>query len=327
MKGLHTMIKVAITDYTFDTLDIETGILKPLGCDVVGRRCKTPAELIELTADADHVITQFAPVNAEVIRAMQKARIIVRYGIGVDNVDLEAARAKNIPVCNVPDYCIDEVADHTLAFILGLTRQVVTNCVDIRKGNWRLASPLSLMKTLRDLTVGVVGFGRIGREVVRRLVAFKCRVLVLDPVVPAADIQHMGGIPADLNRVLTESDLVTLHCPSTAQTRGMINRQTIAQMKQGALLVNVGRGNLVETAALIEALEQGRLAGAALDVCDPEPIPQDSPLRRMDNVVVAAHIASASEKAVRTLRESAANLVACSVRGEPLPNIVNGAGR
>ncbi len=320
------MIKVAITDYTFDSLDVETGILEPLGCEVVGRRCKTPAELIELVADADHVITQFAPVDADVVNAMTKARVIVRYGIGVDNVDLEAARAKGIPVCNVPDYCIDEVADHTLAFILALTRQVVTNCVDVRGGEWRLPVPLSAMKTLRDLAVGVVGFGRIGREVCRRLLSFKCRVLVADPVVPAEEVERLGCEPADLDRILSECDVVTLHCPSTTETKGMINAETIAKMKGGAIVVNAGRGNLVETAALIDALERGHLAGAALDVCEPEPISTDSPLLKMDNVILAAHVASASAKAVQTLRESAANIVARAIRGEPLPNIVNGVG-
>jgi len=318
------MIKVAITDYTFDTLDIERGILEPLGCKVVGRRCKTPAELIELTSDADHVITQFAPVNAEVVKAMTKARVIVRYGIGVDNVDLEAAREKGIPVCNVPDYCIDEVADHTLAFILASTRGIVPNDATIRKGKWGLAVALPAMKTLRDLTVGVIGFGRIGREVVRRLVAFKCCVLVRDPVVSASEIQREGGKPAELDRLLAESDVITLHCPSVPEARGIINRQTIAKMKRGAILVNVGRGTLADSAAIVEALESGHLGGVAVDVWDPEPIPANSPLLTRDNVVVSAHIASASAKAVQKLRESAANIAACSVRGEPLPNIVNG---
>ena len=162
-------MKVVITDYTFPSLEIEEGILRAAGVDVVGGQCKTTAELIRLVADADAVITQFAPVTAEVIGAMGLARVIVRYGIGVDNVDLDAARARGIPVCNVPDYCIDEVADHTLALILATTRQVVTNAASVRSGKWGLATPLERMLTLRDLTVGVVGFGRIGREVAARL--------------------------------------------------------------------------------------------------------------------------------------------------------------
>jgi D-3-phosphoglycerate dehydrogenase len=318
------MTKVAVTDYTFGELDVETEILQPLGCQLVGRQCKTPAELIDLVADADHVITQFAPVNAQVIGAMSQAKVIVRYGIGVDNVDLEAARARGIPVCNVPDYCIDEVADHTLALILATTRRVVANCTTIRGGKWGLAVPLEAMKALRDLTVGMIGCGRIGREVARRLLAFKCRVLAHDPVVPATEIERLGCIPAALDDVLAGSDLVTLHCPSTPQTRRLLNRQSLGRMKHGAILVNVSRGDLVETAALVEALQQGRLSAAALDVCDPEPIPSDSPLGSMENVVVSAHIASTSVRAVRTLRETVAQTVARAVRGGPLPNVVNG---
>src|SRR5262245_43283007 len=152
------MITVAVTDYTFENLDVETGILRPLGCDVVAsKRIPPPEELARLVADADHVITQFAPVNAGVIAAMRKAKVIVRYGVGVDNVDLEAARARGIPVCNVPDYCMDEVADHTLALLLAATRQVVANCSKVRAGGWGLAVPLPAMKALADLTVGVVG--------------------------------------------------------------------------------------------------------------------------------------------------------------------------
>jgi D-3-phosphoglycerate dehydrogenase len=289
------MIKVAITDYTFPSLDIETAILAPLGCALVASKAiPPPAELANLVADAEHVITQFAPVNAAVIGAMQKAKVIVRYGVGVDNVDLSAARARGIPVCNVPDYCVEEVADHTLALILATTRQVVGNCNLVRGGKWGLAAPLSAMKALCHLTVGVVGFGRIGREVVRRLLAFKCRVLVYDPAVPENVVREAGCEPVSLDDVLGQSDVLTLHCPSTAQTRRLIGRDSIARMKRGAILINVGRGDLVEPGALIGALQQGHLAGAGLDVFDPEPIPADSPVLKMDNVVLSSHVASTS---------------------------------
>ncbi|OAI52904.1 hydroxyacid dehydrogenase [Planctomycetaceae bacterium SCGC AG-212-F19] len=319
------MIKVAVTDYSFDTLDVETAVLEPLGCAIVARRRgSTSAELADLVADADHVITQFAPVNATVIGAMRKVRVIVRYGVGVDNVDLEAARAQGIPVCNVPDYCIDEVADQTLALLLATTRGVVPNCQAVRAGQWKLAVPLPAMRTLAEMTVGVVGFGRLGRAVVRRLLAFGGRVLVYDPVVPAHVIADAGGVPTDLRSLLAESDAVTLHCPSTPQTRRLMNRETIGQMRRGAILVNVSRGDVVDSAALVEALANGHLSAAALDVFDPEPIPADCPLLRMDNVVLSAHVASASAKAARKLRETVAGTVARAIRGEPLVNIVNG---
>jgi D-3-phosphoglycerate dehydrogenase len=319
------MTKVVVTDFTFADLDVETATLRPLGCELVAaKRVPPPEELSRLVADAEHVLTQFAPLDAAVIAAMHKAKVIVRYGVGVDNVNLEAARARNIPVCNVPDYCMDEAADHTLALLLATTRHVVAHCRGVREGGWTLAVPLPAMKALRDLTVGVVGFGRIGREVVRRLRAFKCRVVVHDPAVPGADVRAHGCEPAGLDDVIRQADVLTLHCPSTPQTRRMIRRDTLARMKPGAILINVARGDLVETAALVEALQRGHLAAAGLDVFDPEPVPGDCPLLRMDNVTFSAHVASVSERAVRQLRETAAGIVARSVRGEPLPNIVNG---
>jgi D-3-phosphoglycerate dehydrogenase len=319
------MHDVLVTDSTFADLAIETAILEPLGCTVRSRQCKTVEELVPEVPGADFVITQFAPVNAAVIAAMNRAKVIVRYGIGVDNVDLDAARARGIPVCNVPDYCIDEVADHTLAFLLGTTRQVVPNTLAVRSGQWRLAVPLAQMRTLRELTVGVVGFGRIGRAVAARLVPFGGRILVHDPLVDARAIEQLGLVPAELPRLLAESDAITLHLPSTTLTRKMINARAIEQMKPGVLLVNLSRGDLVDTPALIDALKRGHVAAAALDVCDPEPIPAGNPLLAMPNVILSSHVASASATAVRALRTTAAELVARCVRGERPINVVNGA--
>jgi D-3-phosphoglycerate dehydrogenase / 2-oxoglutarate reductase len=317
--------KVAVTDYTFDTLDLETAVLEPLGCRVEGQKSgKDPRALAALVADADCVITQFAPVNAAIIAAMERCRVIVRYGIGVDNVDLVAAAERGIPVCNVPDYCIDEVADHTLAMILDLTRKITANAAKVKAGGWGLAVPLSALFALRDMTVGVVAFGRIGREVAGRLRAFKGRVLVHDPVVDPAVIAGAGFTAVGLDELLASSDLVTLHCPSTEQTRSMINGQSIARMKPGALLVNTSRGNLVRTDDLIAALRSGQIAAVALDVTDPEPIDPGSPLVAMDNVVITSHIASASPRAVDRLRRQAAGTVALAIQGKTLPNVVNG---
>ncbi len=317
-------MKIAVTDYSFPNLEIEENILLPLGHEIAARKERTSAaELPTLVADADAVITQFAPVNADVIASMQRAKVIVRYGIGVDNVDLEAARARGIPVCNVPDYCIDEVADQTLAFLLATTRQVVPNAVRNREGRWGLATSLDQMRALRDMTVGIVGFGRIGREVVARLRAFKCQVLVHDPVVSVVEIEQAGAKSVALSELLSQSDAVSLHCPSMAKTRGMINRDSLAMTKRGVILINVARGDLVDPAALTAALQSGHVAAAALDVFAPEPIPSDHPILKMDNVIVASHIASCSVPAVRKLRETAANLAAMALRGEKLPNVVN----
>ncbi len=317
-------MKVIVTDSSFPNLEIEEGILRPTGAEFASGQCKTRELLLPFVADADVVITQFAPITAEVIAAMTKARAIIRYGIGVDNIDLEAAKSKGIAVANVPDYCIDEVADHTLAFILGLTRQVVSNCATLKGGKWGLATPIEQMCALRDRTVGVVGFGRIGREVVARLRAFKCRVMVYDPMVSSTEIEAAGATAGDLDTVLEQTDIVTLHCPSNVKTRGMIGRESLSRMRKGAFLINVARGDLVDPAALMEALDSGHLGGAALDVFNPEPIPASHAILSRSNVIIASHIASVSVPAVRKLRETVARQAALALRGERMPNIVNG---
>ena len=319
------MPKILVTDHSFASLDIEQRILEPLGAVLDAHQCKTAEQLLPLVADADAVLTQFSPLSAPVIAAMKKVCVIVRYGIGVDNVDLEAAKQHGIPVCNVPNYCIDEVADHTLAFILAVTRQVVPNCLGVRDGRWSLAVPLAAMRTLRGLSVGVVGFGRIGRAVVGRLRVFGGAIHVFDPAVDPHEIESAGAVAvASLDELLPRSDILTLHCPSTAQTRRMLDGARLATMKRGSILINLARGDLVDTQALVAALQDGHLAAAALDVCSPEPIPPNHPLLHMPNVLVSAHVASCSARAARMLRETAAGLVARRLRGEALSNVVNG---
>ena len=320
----HESLKAVITDYAFDTIDLEREVLSPLGCRLEALKSGKGPELIDLVKDADAVITQFAPVTADVIGAMQKCRVIVRYGIGVDNVDLKAAAAKNIPVCNVPDYCIDEVADHTLALILAATRQIGPCDNAIKAGQWKLPVALTALHALKYMTVGLVAFGRIGREVAARLNAFKCKVLVFDPALPESVIRDAGCVPATLDDVLTQSDLITLHCPSTEKTRHMINAGSIAKMKKGVILVNASRGTLVDTGALAAALQSGQISAAALDVADPEPLNVDSPLLKMSNVVITPHVASATPQAVKKLRTDAAGIAAMALRGEKVPNVVNG---
>jgi D-3-phosphoglycerate dehydrogenase len=318
-------MKVAVTDYTFESLDVERAILEPLGCQIVGPYSKTePDSLLTLVADADCVMTQFAPMTAAVIGAMQRARAIVRYGIGVDNVDLGAARTRRIPVCNVPDYCIDEVADHTLGLILALTRQFIAHRDHVRSGRWGSGAPIHAMHSLKELTVGLIGFGRIGRAVAERLRAFQCQTIVFDPLVTRGAIASTGCAPVSFEELLRTADVVSLHCPSNAATRRMMNREALAALKPGALLINVARGDLVDTGALVVALQEGHLAGAGLDVCDPEPIKRNSPLLRMENVLLTPHVASASLPAVAKLRTQAAETAAKALSGERLPNVVNG---
>ena len=317
------MSKVAITDYTFPDLSIETRILEAAGLEVISGQCKTQQDLIMLTANADYVITQFAPVDVDVIKAMSNCKVIVRYGIGYDNVDCEAAKEKGIPVCNIPTYCIDEVADHTLSFILSMTRQLLANAKYVQNGKWGLGTDLSNMRGLYDSTVGIIGLGRIGQAVAKRLKGFGCQLIAYDPVVNPTQVASTGCQLVDLDYLLSNSDVITLHCPSLPATKNILNNSTLSKMKKGSLLINAGRGDLVCADALLEALTAGHLAGAAIDVFSTEPVPTDSPLLGMDNVLITSHIASASPQSAKTLRETAAQIVVISAKGESLPNVVN----
>ena len=318
------MSKAVITDYTFPDLSIETQILEAAGLEVVSGQCKTPQDLIVLTASVDYIITQFAPIDADVIKSMSNCKVIVRYGIGYDNVDCETAKKKGIPVCNIPTYCIDEVADHTLSFILSMTRQLLANAKYVQNGKWGLGTDLSKMRGLYDSTVGIVGLGRIGQAVAKRLQGFGCRLMAYDPVVDSTQAASISCQLVDLDYLLSNSDIITLHCPSLPTTKNIINHSTLLKMKKGSLLINAGRGDLICADALTEALITGHLAGAAIDVFSTEPVPNDSPLLDMDNVLITSHIASASPQSAKTLRETAAQIVVISSKGESLPNIVNG---
>ena len=201
------MSKAVITDYTFPDLSIETQILEAAGLEVVSGQCKTPQDLIVLTASADYVITQFAPIDADVIKSMSNCKVIVRYGIGYDNVDCETAKKKGIPVCNIPTYCIDEVADHTLSFILSMTRQLLANAKYVQSGKWRLGTDLSKMRGLYDSTVGIIGLGRIGQAVAKRLQGFGCRLVAYDPVVNSTQAASISCQLVDLDYLLSNITL------------------------------------------------------------------------------------------------------------------------
>jgi D-3-phosphoglycerate dehydrogenase len=321
------MFNVAVTDYTFADLSPEEAVLCPAGCIIRGRRAIAEPELPDWVKDADGVITQFAPITSRVVDSMRHAKAIVRYGVGYDNVDLQAAARKGIPVCNVPDYCVDEVADHTLALILGVTRQIPQTCNRVRAGQWRSPVALDAMFALRTMTVGIIGLGRIGRAVAARLKGFGCAIIACDPVSTPAEIEAFGVRAATLREVLAGSDLVTLHCPSTPETRHLIRGETIAEMKRGVILINVARGSIVQHDDLASALKEGRIAAAALDVTEPEPIPVDSELLKMDNVLITNHVAAYSASALKRLQQLAAETLLKALRNEPLPNVVNGVQR
>jgi len=318
-------MKVAVTDSGFADLQVERDVLAGLDVEFTAAQCTTEEELIDQLSEMDYLISQYAPITARVIDKFDRCRVISRYGVGVDNIDLDAAAAAGIAVCNVPDYCIDEVADHALALLLDLTRRIFPAALDVRAGGWKFpAADVSEVKVLKELTVGLFGCGRIGNAVAKRLMGFGCRVLAYDPYVDDDQLNSSGVQATGLEELLAESDVVSLHCPSNAETRGIVNAEMFGKMKPGSLLVNVSRGDIVVTEDLIQVIQSGHLAGAGLDVTSPEPLPAGHPLAALENVVITPHFAAASKKAIFELRRRTAGAIAAAIRGEKLANIVNG---
>jgi D-3-phosphoglycerate dehydrogenase len=296
---------VVITDWGFPTLDPERAVFEGHGIELRAHQCRTEEDVQNVVADADVVMAQWAPVREHAMRAMTRCRGIVRYGIGLDNIDLEAASARGIPVRNVPDYCLDEVADHTLALMLALQRQLPGVERRLRAGTWKITPPLAL-PPLRQSVLGLVGFGRIARLVARRARAFGMTVTAFDPMVKDEEFRAEGVRRVEREELFSGSDILSLHCPLTPETRGIVNARTLAQMKPHALLVNTSRGGLVETGALVEALRSGTIAGAGLDVFDPEPLPADHPLRLVESALLTSHTAWYSNASVSELQRKAA---------------------
>ncbi|HEY8249758.1 MAG TPA: C-terminal binding protein, partial [Burkholderiales bacterium] len=301
--------KVVLTDYVWESLDVEKKTLEGLA-DLVALKTKKPEEFLGEAADCDALLNTYAgPITAQDMARMPKCRIIARYGIGVDTIDLEAATAAGIIVTNNPTYCIEEVAEQTMAMLLACARKIAFYDRMVRAGRWEVP-PGKPMFRLVGQTLGLVGFGNIARQVAIRAAAFGMRVLFSDPFVKE------GPGKTDLEKLLAESDFVSLHPPLTPQTRKMINDEAFAKMKPTAFLINCSRGPVVDTEALVRALDAKRIAGAALDTVDPEPLPNPHPLRGRENVILCPHAAWYSEQAMRGLQAGAPGEVRRVLTGE-----------
>jgi D-3-phosphoglycerate dehydrogenase len=313
--------KVVITDYVWESLDVEKKTLEGLA-EIVALKTKTPEEFLGAAEDCDALLNTYAgPITAEVMARMPKCRIIARYGIGVDTIDLEAATRAGIIVTNNPTYCIEEVAEHTMALLLACARKVPLYDRLVRAGRWEVP-PGKPMFRLAGRTLGLVGFGNIAREVAVRAAAFGMRIVFADPFVKEGQFD----IPArkvELDTLLRESDFVSVHPPLTAQTRKMINDEALGKMKPTAFLVNCARGPVVDTDALVRALDAKKIAGCALDTTDPEPLPDPHPLRNRGNVIVTPHVAWYSEQALVGLQAGAPGEVRRVLKGEGPVNVVN----
>ncbi len=317
--------KVLLTDYVWESVDMERQIL---GNDVslVPLQTKKPEEFIAEAADCVALLNTYAgPITADVMAKMPQCKIIARYGIGVDTIDLEAATKAGIIVTNNPTYCIDEVAEHTMALLLSAARKITFYDRQVRSGRWAVP-PGKPIQRVNGSTIGLVGYGNIARAVAVRAAAFGMKVLYADPFIKQGQLDT-PGTKVEIDQLLAESDFVSLHPPLTSKTRGLVSDDAFGKMKKSAVLVNCSRGPVIDTAALVRALDAGKIAGCALDTVDPEPLPDAHPLRGRDNVIINPHAAWYSEQAMKGLQGGAPGEVARVLSGQWPINVVNPAVR
>lgn len=322
--------KVVITDYDYGNLDVETAILEAAGAEVVGLQAKSEEDLFEHARDCAAMMNQYARIGRATIEKMESCRVIARYGVGVDIVDVDAATERGILVTNVQDYCTEEVADHAVALWLSLARRLLDYNRATHDGIWRWQSGQPIRR-LRGRTLGIVSFGRIGQAISDRVKGFGVDVIAYDPFVDPAVAKAHGVELVDKAALLARSDYILMQAPMTPETRHFLGEAEFAAMKPGAILVNTGRGPTVDNKALYKALTHGTLAAAGLDDPEEEPAkkahwtPDDNPIFTLPNVVVTPHAAYYSEESIQAARETAASEVARVLTGQLPKYPVNAA--
>ncbi|MCE9555225.1 MAG: C-terminal binding protein [Planctomycetes bacterium] len=311
--------KVLLTDYAWDDLSIETAILDEIGASIVLPRDTSEAALAETAADCDAIMNNWARVTAKVIDAAPRCRIIARLGIGLDSIDVTRATERGIPVTNVPDYCLIEVAEHALALILACGRKVGWYHLETKQGRYDLKSG-PVLRRMEGQTLGIIGLGAIGRKLAEKATALGLRVLAFNRTQRPP---QLGVSYVELNELLTQSDYISLHVPLTSQTRHMIGAPQLAKMKPTAYLINTSRGGLIDHTALAAALVSGQLAGAALDVQDPEPPDLSQAPYSDPRVIVTPHAAFVSSESLLDLRQRSSRQIADRLSGRIPPHVVN----
>ncbi|PJJ73034.1 D-3-phosphoglycerate dehydrogenase [Diaminobutyricimonas aerilata] len=309
---------IVVTDQAFGGVERERALAERHGVPFAEFSCRTEDETVEAVAGARVALVNFAPMTRRVLAALADGATVIRYGIGFDNVDVAAATELGVAVCNVPDYGADTVADHTVASLLGLLRRLKGYDRAVRERGWLGAGELGPLRGFAETTVGLVGTGRIGRSVAARLRPFGFRIVASDPFVSAEQLAPLGIELVSFDELLRISHAVSLHAPLTPENEHLIDAAALAAMPEGAVLVNTSRGGLVDTLALADALRSGHLAGAALDVVEPEPLPDGSPLREIDAVVLTPHAAFFSDTSLAALQRLATEEAERALLGQPL---------
>lgn len=314
-------MKVIITDCDHDNIEIEKEIFAAAGIEMELKQAVSEEEVIAECKDAEIFVVQYAKITDKVMERCPKLKYVVRYGVGVDTVDVAAATRRGIQVGNVPDYGMNEVADHAIALALAMTRKVVKMNVFTRNQVWDYTASIPVHR-FSALTVGVVGLGRIGRNFAQKMSALGFRVIGTDPYFQSSPETEKYVTQVSMDEVVGCSDIISLHCPADGN-QNLFNREVFRRMKPGAVLINVARGGIINEADLEEALTKGELGGAALDCMAGEPVGKDCPLFRHENVIVTPHMAWYSEEAARELKRKVAEEAVRFAKGEPIHYPVN----
>ncbi|TDL92452.1 C-terminal binding protein [Vibrio vulnificus] len=312
--------KILLTDYEFEHLKYEEEIFQESGLEIefIKAQCKTEEEVMEQAKEVDAILNQYAPISRRVIDSLENTKIISRYGVGVNTIDLNAAKEKGITVANVPDYGMEEVSNHALALLLSSARKVTLLNKEVKKGNWDFKACVPIHR-FNEQTVGVLGFGRIPRRFIEKVKPLGFKTAAYDPFVSASDMDAVGVQKMELDEIIAEADYLSIHVPLIDDTYHLINEERLKQMKRNAVIINTARGPIIDEKALSDALEKGVIAGAALDVTENEPVSTDSPLLTMDNVIITPHSAWYSEEAMVELRQKAARNIVQVLNGEITP--------
>jgi len=309
----HTII--AITDSPFPSLEPAKRKLARLDPEYRVAKSSSANDILAVARDADAILVTYAKLPGELLRQLTRCKAIGRFGLGVDNIDLSAAKALGIAVNYVPDYCLREVSDHAMALLLALARKVTLANKLVQSGRWEVP-PLVPLRRLEGQVLGLIGFGNIPRMLAPKAKAFGLKVLAHDPYVAKETLNAAGVEGVSFDNLLARADFISVHVPFLPATRGLMNAAAFAKMKKGACLINTARGPLVDEAALVTALDSGHLGGAALDVVTTEPLPKDSVLLGRDNVILTPHTAFYSVEALEELQSKCANDVARVLSGE-----------
>ncbi len=313
---------VVVTDHQYPSLDVQIRILEEADAHLVVSPSPRPEDILSIAADADALLVGMAPITPEIIAGLRRCRVIVRYGVGYDNVNVEAATEHGIYVCNVPDYCIDEVSAHAILLTLACLRRLPWEIEVAHRPSWG-ESVTGDVPRLVGLTFGVLGLGRIGSEAARKAAGIGFRVIACDPYIPPEQFTAAGAEPVSFDELLSRSDVLSIHTPLTEETRGMFGEAELQRMKPTAILVNTARGPIVSNAAVLKALQEGWIAGAGLDVLEQEPAPPDEPLLSEPKAIITPHIAWYSERSIVELQQKAAEEVVRVLSGQKPRNPVN----